>query len=130
MLIRNHVVARRAAFTLIEVLVVVAIIVILAGVGTLATIRYLDDAKQDNAIMTMQSLEQAAKSLEVKKGGSPIEDISELIPYLEKGATQLQDPWGGQYQFEYVDGASQGTFRIVFFTTNQKTGERVQWPRS
>jgi len=122
-------IARRAAFTLIEVLVVVTIVVILASVGTIATLKYLDDAKEDNAIQTMMSLEQAAKSLEVKKGGEQIQDISELIPYLEKGAAQLVDPWGGQYQFKYIEGSSQGNYRIVFFTTNQKSGQQVEWPK-
>jgi prepilin-type N-terminal cleavage/methylation domain-containing protein len=121
---------RRAAFTLIEVLVVVTIVVILASVGTIATLKYLDDAKEDNAIMTMQALEQAAKTWEVKNGGTQLTDISELVPYLEKGQQQLQDPWGGIYQFGHDDSMNTGNPRIFFFTTNPKTGLRVQWPRN
>ena len=40
---------RRAAFTLLEILVVVAIVVILAGVGVVATTTYLENAKKSKA---------------------------------------------------------------------------------
>ena len=46
---RRNRVTRRAAFTLLEVLVVVAILVILAGVGVVATTRYLEDARKSRA---------------------------------------------------------------------------------
>ena len=36
----------RAAFTLLEVLIVVAIIVVLAGVSSIYVFRYLEDAKE------------------------------------------------------------------------------------
>ena len=41
--------AARAAFTLMEMLVVVAILVVLAGAGGVIYMRYLEDARRDTA---------------------------------------------------------------------------------
>ena len=51
--------ARRAAFTLLEVLIVVAILVILASAASISLFRYLEDAKVGRAKTDMRVIEQA-----------------------------------------------------------------------
>src|SRR5262245_54252188 len=61
----------RAAFTLMEVLVVVAILVILAGGSFVVVMRYLDDAKIDRARMDIKSLEKVVESYKLRHGEYP-----------------------------------------------------------
>src|SRR3954453_22212587 len=85
--------ARRAAFTLLEVLIVVAIIVVLAGVSSIYVFRYLEDAKEGRAKADVKTLEKAATSYELKIGQLP-NSLQALPqppdggkPYLESEAT-------------------------------------------
>src|SRR5262249_45737509 len=61
---------RRRAFTLMEVLVVVAIIVVLAGVGV-AVFRYLDESKEKIALAGTKKLETAVTSYQMSNGQFP-----------------------------------------------------------
>jgi prepilin-type N-terminal cleavage/methylation domain-containing protein len=51
--------AVRRGFTLMEVIVVAAIIVILAGAGTVVYMKFIEDAKVDQARMECQQIETA-----------------------------------------------------------------------
>ncbi len=117
---------RRSAFTLLEVLVVVAILVVLAGVSSIAVFKYLDDAKKDRATLDMKTLEGVYKTYATKNGGIPPQSVAELVPYIEQGSTALNDPWGGQYQFRVVQGES--TERVQFFTI-APDGSEIVWPK-
>jgi general secretion pathway protein G len=112
--------SRRAAFTLVEVLVVVAIVVILASVGTLATFKFLEDAKVDAARAKANNLSTVYDSYMVKNPDMSIEmfqDISVLEPFLNDGIKGLLDPWGNTYQFMPVSDATTGRPRMFFYTT-------------
>lgn len=108
---------RRAAFTLVEVLVVVAIVVILASVGTLATFKFLEDAKVDTARAKAENLLTAAKSWSVKNDNQQVTDITVLIPFIEGGERGLRDPWGEPYQIQYVEDPS-SPYPRPFVSTN------------
>jgi general secretion pathway protein G len=95
---------RRSAFTLMEVLVVVAILVVLAGVGVPLYLRYLEDSKKDIAKTTASQLGQACVTFHVKYQRLP-ESLQELVqppdggkPYVEP--KMLQDPWGKPFQYQ------------------------------
>lgn len=128
-------VTRRAAFTLVEVLVVVAIVVILASVGTIATLKFLDDAKVDNARMTAQVIVDTAKANEAKLDGVDFtrDGLGMLSEYLDKGDNGLLDPWGQMYQVRYVQTQSQYTStvntRIYVYTVHPNTGQEIGWPK-
>jgi general secretion pathway protein G len=95
--------ARRAGFTLLEVLVVVAILVILAGVASISVFRYLEDAKVGAAKTSMQTLEQAVKKYYTENGEwPPNNNLQAVAPYLDQGTQALVDPWGGQYQLQII----------------------------
>jgi general secretion pathway protein G len=101
---QNRRILARSAFTLMEVLVVVAIVVIMAMAGGVIYTKYLDDAKKDRARMDVTTLTTTAETYYVKHGGYP-NTLAELTnqqpdgskPYLEISA--LTDPWGRPYQY-------------------------------
>jgi len=103
-------VARRAGFTLLEVLVVVAILVILASVATIATTRYLEDARKSRAHLGAKGLSTAIEAYTTNtanpEGALPQQPASLLQPpfggssFLRNGPQDLNDPWGKPYQFQ------------------------------
>jgi general secretion pathway protein G len=128
----SEVMTRRAAFTLMEVLVVVAIVVILASVGTIATLTFLEGAKEDKAKQQMMNLSLAEKAWSLKNSGNqlPQGDLSPLADFLEQGQAALMDPWNQQFVHEYVqvqNSTGSGTWRCVFSTTTDK-GKRIVFP--
>jgi general secretion pathway protein G len=103
-------VARRAAFTLLEVLVVVAILVILASIAVIATQRYLEDAKKARAVMQAKSIHNALTAYMTNAANpyqEPPQSLYELVDpsqtiggssLLKNGSEDLLDPWGKEYQ--------------------------------
>jgi general secretion pathway protein G len=93
----------RAAFTLMEMLVVVAILVVLAGAAVPIYMSYLDSAKRDRARIDIKTLEGAVEAYAMDHGDYPqlwdplvIPDPASLKrPPLTPEA--LVDPWGRQY---------------------------------
>lgn len=128
-------ITRRAAFTLVEVLVVVAIVVILASVGTIATLKFLEDAKIDNARLSAQAIVDVAKANEAKLDGVDFtrDGMGMLSQYLDKGDAALLDPWNQPYQVRYVSIQSQYTSttsqRLYVFTVHPQTGQEIGWPK-
>jgi general secretion pathway protein G len=95
---------RRGGFTLMEVLVVVAILVIMAGTGGVIYINYLQKAKMDRAKMDVQALTVAVQAYEANYGNLPtsLQQLTQLMPDGTKAtveASQLLDPWGNMYQY-------------------------------
>ncbi len=124
----------RAGFTLLEVLVVVAILIILASVATFATMRYMEDAKINQASLQMQKIEQACKAYYATNGGNWPSSLEELVsvtqagqPLLEGGQSALVGPWGQPYQISFMQD-SVGAERLVVFTYDT-AGKKYQWPR-
>jgi len=113
--------ANRSAFTLLEVLIVVAIIVVLAGVSSVYVFRYLEDAKEQRCKADVKTIEKAAQAYELKIGQLP-GALQELMqppdggkPYLEAGS--INDPWGKQYQYDAGGGRNSGQKPDVWTTT-------------
>jgi general secretion pathway protein G len=115
---------RRVAFTLMEVLVVVAILVVLAGIG-IGVFYYLDTAKERIASTQINSIETAVESYKILNGAYP-ENLNELLVATDKPAPlsqqQITDPWNRPYVIDlntrhpqtgrpliYSQGANPGT---------------------
>ena len=90
----------RRAFTLLEVLVVMAIILIIAGGATFAAMSYLAKAKVNSAYTQMSKIENTVKSYASLNEGNYPESLSALVqdpngqPLLEGGQAAITDPWG------------------------------------
>jgi len=123
---RNRSVARRSAFTLLEVLVVVAIILVLASVATVAVLQIQKENKVDAAKMNAINLEKALKTYTLKNDGNPPQSIQDILRYVDGGdPNQLMDPCGQQYQIGQQDTGT-GTMNYYVFTTNPETGEQIR----
>lgn len=94
---------RRSAFTLLEVLVVVAILVVLASVASIYVFRYLDDAKKDSAKLKAAAIQKAVKAYIIKYDSVPPNTMALINPgqgekpFLEGGADAIKTPWGGEF---------------------------------
>jgi general secretion pathway protein G len=94
----------RGGFTLMEMLVVVAILVVLAGAAVPIYLKYLDEAKIDRARVDCKTLEGACLAYKLKHGDFPPSLLALTqpapdggLPSFEPGA--LQDPWQREYQY-------------------------------
>jgi general secretion pathway protein G len=104
MIVRKRRPVARGAFTLMELLVVVAILVVLAGAGGMIYMGHLDTAKKDIAKTQTKTIAEAVKIYSIRHGGYPA-TLTELVqpgtdgskPYME--ATALIDPWGREYMY-------------------------------
>lgn len=109
-------------FTLVELLVVLAIIVLIAGLVAPQVLRYLGTARSNAAVAQIDNLESALELFYVDNLRYPTSDeglaaLSEPPPDLSarwngpylKNADDLVDPWGNPYIYQ-SDGAG---FEIV-----------------
>jgi len=109
----------RAAFTLMEMLIVVAIIVALAGLGGFYFIGTFSKSKEKMAQAQATEIAKAVETYYVDHQDYPT-NLALLLQKGEKGgpylkrADALQDPWGAEYQFQMVTTESGATVPKVF----------------
>jgi general secretion pathway protein G len=117
---------QRRAFTLLEVLIVVAIIVVLAGLGTYFLLPQLDQAKADLAKPGIETLSKAAQTYKIRNGDFPA-SLAQLAQYQPDGSPPiveekaLVDPWGQAYQYD-PSGAHHDGLKPDIWTTNPTNG--------
>jgi general secretion pathway protein G len=116
----------RGAFTLMEVLVVVAILVVLAGVGGVVYIKYLDKAKEDAARTQVHVLDEAVQAHKVQSGGDYPQTLRELTQPQDGHPaalqeTALRDPWGNEYKYEPQNRDATGRPHIYATTPGGQT---------
>ncbi len=118
---------RRGGFTLIEVLLVVAILVILASVVVLNYSSFRLKSQKGKAKLDITALETACEAYAMDVGMYPSTQagLSALVqppgdlpspdkwgpePYLKKGIPQ--DPWDRPYQYQCPGARNTGSFDI------------------
>jgi general secretion pathway protein G len=122
---------QRTGFTLMEVLIVMAIIVIIVALGGVSVFRAYEDAKESAAQTTAYSLASAAQVYYVRFKNYP-ESLQQLAtppdgqePYIDQNS--LIDPWGGTFQYDPA-GPHNNRIKPDVWTTT-KNGKTVgNWP--
>lgn len=102
--------ARRSAFTLLEILIVVAIIVVVAGVGGYYLFGALESGKISASRAQMKVVEQALEAYRLANSVPPDnlevllmpDPANDNLPYL-KEAKNIRDAWGNIFSYEYTD---------------------------
>jgi general secretion pathway protein G len=104
----------RHGFTLMEILVVVAIILILAGLGGYYFMGQLKESRKSTAKIQIKTLEKAAQNYMVQHGDRPPDQLQDLRkrdssggPYLENNDA-LYDPWGNVFQYNAAGSRNEG----------------------
>ena len=91
-------------FTLVEILIAMAIIAILATIAVPNYIRYRDRAKIAKAVSDIRAIEKAIAGYRTDNNTLP-NQLSDI------GQGALKDPWGNPYQYLPVQGAAIGQLR-------------------
>lgn len=122
----------REAFTLMEMLVVVAILVVLAGVGGYYYLRHIDESKVTAAKLQVKTLTDAVDAYKVKHGEYPASlvvlterDSDGSLPYVEPDA--LKTPFGQQYGYDPSGPNNSGIRPDIWADTPQ--GRVGNWPQ-
>jgi general secretion pathway protein G len=129
--------SRRAAFTLMEMLIVVAIIVALAGVSGYYLFGALGDAQAGTAQSQVKGpLTQAVQSYYLNNQHWP-QSLEILLqkdeggkgPYLTS-MDALIDPWRQRYQYD-PNGTMNNNMQPDIWTVNQANQKKIgNWPNS
>ena len=113
----------RSAFTLMEVLVVVAIIVALAALGGYLLINQFEQSKEGTAKAKIHTIEQAIDTYYIRTGNYPPDgQLNVLLNGYLKRQTDLVDPWNQPFQYQ-MDATSPTGYRV--WTINPKTQQPI-----
>ena len=107
----------RRGMTLIEILVVVAILGMLATAVTVAVLNQFEDAKGERARMDIAAITQGLSAYYIKMGKYPTtgDGLSSLVN-PPKGSPLLSelpsDPWDNEYSYTYPGTRNANSFDI------------------
>lgn len=87
-------------FTLVELLIVIAIIGVLGSVATFGVTRYLEDAKKKAASTELNTLSQGVLGYQAANSKWP-QKLKDIAEYVKKQGSKdpFVDPWGSEYKY-------------------------------
>lgn len=124
--------AKRSAFTLMEMLVVVAIIIALAAVGGYYLLGQLQSSRTSAAKAQLQVVTKAVQNYMIKNNGAPPQNLQMLLqpdpnndnmPYLEN-MEAITDPYGQQFVYDQSGQRNNGLKPDIFFR-DPKNGQDI-----
>ena len=126
--------ARRAAFTLMEMMVVVAMIVALAGLGIFYMAGQADEANKTKAFADVKSLQSACTAYKLTHSGNWPPTLEALLEKDDQGGpyvqdpNQLRDPWKNPYVYDMAGPNNRGMFPDIY-ANSQQFGQIGNWPK-
>jgi type II secretion system protein G len=122
--------ATRHGFTLMELLVVVAILVVLAAVAVPSYFTYVDYSKKQAARTSAQAIGQAVEAYHAATGNWPqsLQELTQTSPAGLKATLRpenLIDPWGQQYQYVPPPAPHNGENGPDVFTVVPSEGTQI-----
>ena len=110
----------RAAFTLIEIMIVIVIIGVLAAAVTYSTVGYLEKAKVNKTRADIAHYVGGVDAFYLEKGRFPTnqEGLKVLAPQFIK--VVQNDPWGRPYQ--YVQPGRSAAFDLICYGADGREG--------
>src|SRR5437868_5290329 len=111
---------KRAAFTLMEMMVVVMILVVLAGTSVPIYLNYLENARINRVKADVRGLETAVEAYYTLHGEFPA-SLGTLCTPDESGKASLEesslkDPWGQEYVYNSADMKPSGRVPWIYST--------------
>lgn len=106
-----------AGFTLVELMVVIAIIAILATIVGVNVFQNIDESNQKAAVAQINSFRTAIVAYKLKEKRLP-GSLQDLLPYLDSSEIP-KDPWGNDFQYS-AEGSSK--FTIVSYGADGSPG--------
>lgn len=88
--------AEETGFTLVELMVVIAMLGILSGIGTMNYVDYLEKARILKAVAEIEILEKEIMAYQMEYGSLP-----QTLADMDR--QDLLDPWGNPYEFLNFD---------------------------
>jgi len=114
--------ARRAAargVTLVEVLIVVAIMAVISGGVTLVAFPLYKKAKVDTGMVGVRTVKQAAELYQNLEGSSDIcPTMQDLVRTKKLDGSKTEDPWGTTYRVD----CGEGEIRVYSNGNDKKPG--------
>jgi len=93
---------KQAGFTLVELMVVVAIIALLATTAGVYLFGALDDADQAKAQAEIKAMKAAVMSYMLKNGRKLPDSLEQIAPFMDPPKVPT-DPWGNAYIYQKHD---------------------------
>lgn len=126
-------------FTLIEILIAVAIVLIMGAVVVPGFLKYRRNAQKTAAQSTIRALETAINQFSVETGQYPtnLKDLvkkpagDEIVakkwdgPYI-KGNDVPADPWNNRYQYNLTPG-QEHPYELYSFGPNGRGAPKSEW---
>jgi len=125
--------AARKGFTLLEILVVVAIIVMLAGLGGFYAMERLGDAKISMAQIKVKTISGYVEAYAVQNNDQRPQSLDALTQMQPTGGKpfalpeDLVDPWGQPFQYD-PNGQRNGGIKGDVWTVGPSGVTYGNWP--
>ena len=135
--VRARRLARRIAFTLVEMMIVVAIIVVLAGAATYYMAGSIDEGNKAKAAADVKAITDACTAYKAQHSGQWPTSLTDLCtkdsngygPYLSwKNPEDQLSPWGSPYVMDPAGANNQGLQPDVYAQI-PNGGRVVNWSR-
>ena len=109
---------RRRGVTLVEVLIVVAIMAVIAGGATLLIIPSFKKAKVQSAKVGAEAVRQAVELYQSDADAGECPQVKELVDAKKLPASKTDDPWGKPYKVL----CDEGEIHVVSFGKDGQEG--------